>query len=101
MTVEEHGVIDFIGVEPNGSVVLTISDHLPWDEVKQQKINAYPRFIESGEIYEKYPDHRGRPVVISVALKCVAPDEAQWFFKKSTTAIERAGFQSQVRQIAY
>jgi hypothetical protein len=34
MTVEQIEVVDFVGIDPRGRTVLTISDHLPWDDIK-------------------------------------------------------------------
>ena len=50
MTVEQPGVVDFASIDPVGNAVLTISDHLSWEDVNghlfhlQEKINAYLRF---------------------------------------------------------
>lgn len=47
-----------------------ISDHLDWDDelehihALQEKINAYLRFVESGEILGKYPQAAGKTPVI-------------------------------------
>jgi hypothetical protein len=90
-------------VEPGGSAVLTISDHLPWDDVNehlyclQEKLNAYLRFIESGEIYLKWPKAAGHPVLIDVVMQFPAPECASWFFVKTATAIEAAGFKIRTR----
>jgi hypothetical protein len=51
MTIEQIQVVDFIGIDAIGRAILTISDHLSWDDVKahfftlQEKLNAYLRFI--------------------------------------------------------
>lgn len=73
MTVEQIEVIDFVGIdEPTGRCVLTISDRLPWDDIKshlfilQEKLNAYLRFIECGEMTAKRPELAGRAIIISV-----------------------------------
>jgi hypothetical protein len=54
MTIEDARIVDFIGVDPvTGHVVLTITDHLPWDSdehvlLLQDKLNRYLAFVESG-----------------------------------------------------
>lgn len=64
MSVENTQVIDLIGFEEStGKVILTIADHLPWDDSEhlpllQKKLISYLAFIESGEIYESYPRAR-------------------------------------------
>lgn len=75
MSIEQTNVVDFIGIEEStGRVVLTISDHLPWDDdehfpLLQEKLNRYLAFIESGEIHESYPEASGRMPVIDLVLK--------------------------------
>lgn len=105
MTVEQIRVVDFIGIDASGRAVLTISDHFLWDDIKshlfslQEKLNAYLRFIESGEMIEKRPELAGREILISVVLKSPIPSEADWFFAKASTAIEAAGFRFEARTL--
>ncbi len=62
MSVDQTQVIDVVSKDPKGTIVLSISDHLDWDNTKQhllilqEKINTYLNFVDSGEICEKYPD---------------------------------------------
>jgi hypothetical protein len=103
MSVEQVDKIDLVGMEKaSGDVQLTISDHLPWDEyegghlvVLQDKLNAYMRFIESGELLEKFPVARGRNVVITLVGKFPLSPKAELFLGKVRTAIEHAGFRFQ------
>lgn len=105
MTIEQPDLVDFILVEPEGDTVLTISDHLPWDDEKQhllrlqEKLNAYVRFIESREIYQKWPDAAGKPILIEVVLKHPVPAKSLWFFEKATAAIMGAGYKFRVRAL--
>ena len=75
MAVDKINVIDFISISPDDKVVLTISDHLEWDEknehllILQNKINSYLDVIENGEIYNLYPDSIGKKFSILVYLK--------------------------------
>jgi hypothetical protein len=95
-----------VGTDAHGNAILVISDHLPWDQTNehlyclQEKLNAYLRFIESGEIYEKFPERRGLPILISVVLKFRIPDSAQWFFAKTASIIQQAGFEFEIRYIS-
>lgn len=79
MSVENLKKIDFVS-EKDDKIVLTISDHLKWDEDKehiyllQEKINAYLMAIESGQVNKSYPLSIGKKIVVSVALK-YAPNE--------------------------
>ena len=103
MTVEQHDVIDFVSFDMSGNCVLTVSDHLSWDNLGehlfclQEKLNVYLQFIESGEIYQKYPNAQGFPIIISVVMKYRAPAQAQWFFTKVAAVIENAGFELEIQ----
>jgi hypothetical protein len=98
MAVDQPNTIDFVSTDPTNRTVLTISDHLDWTDslahqlVLQSKFNAYLRFVESGELLEKFPKSLGRPIVFSVVLK-YPPDQAGFvFLDKARGVIESAGF---------
>ncbi|MXV49501.1 hypothetical protein GS399_00835 [Pedobacter sp. HMF7647] len=62
MAITETNSIDLIGTDKRkGLVILTISDHLDWEDYEihchqlQCKLNDYRQFIESGQLYETYP----------------------------------------------
>jgi hypothetical protein len=103
VTVEQQEVIDVIHLDLSGNVVLTISDHLPWDAINehlfalQEKLNRYLSFIESGEIYKKFPSAPGRAITIDIVQKYAAPPSVASFFAEATTAIEAAGFRLTTR----
>jgi hypothetical protein len=103
MSIEQHDVVDFIHVEPSGNAVLTVTDHLPWDKINehlywlQEKLNAYLRFIESGEIYQKRPYAVGHPILIDGVLKYPAPGTAAGFLEKVSAAVQVAGFKFNTR----
>lgn len=76
MTIENSAVIDTAGKDMrSGEVILTISDHLPWDDLNshfrliEQKISSYLEFIRSGQILERYPEAASTPVRISLICK--------------------------------
>lgn len=100
MSVLEPDTIDIISTDRQGRVVLTVTDHLRWDDEKhlailQKKLNAYLAFAESGEIYEKYPDARGRKFLFRVSCK-FRPDAAGLDFLAGVKEIvEKAGFEFQ------
>lgn len=103
MTIDQADIIDFATIDKaSGDLLLAISDHLPWGEdegkhliLLQSKLNAYLRFIESGEIFEKVPEARGRGIVINVVGKFPLSREADIFFGKARAAVEGAGFRLQ------
>jgi hypothetical protein len=102
MSVDQTNTIDFASIDnATGDLWLTISDHLPWDEnegnhlaLLQNKLNAYLRFIESGEVL-KLPGAEGRSVVINLVGKFPLSQEADSYFAKARGAIEGAGFRLQ------
>lgn len=97
MSIEDQDSVDVIGVNESGIVVLTISDHLKWDDdhlyLLQEKINTYLAFIESGEVYETYPNSKGKEFKINVVCKYEPSPAAIQFISKCTTIINQAGFQ--------
>ena len=96
MSIEDTKVIDFIGTEQDGAVVLTISDHLEWEDTHiallQEKINSYLAFIESGEIYETYPAGKDSEIKINVVFKHEPTDEGVTFLSQCKEIINQAGF---------
>jgi len=98
VAIDDPGVVDIIGIDPAGSVVLTVSDHLEWDDsiqhqlTLQEKLNRYLAFIESGEILESYPDAKGRPVMIEVVTRNDPDQDGIQFLEKAKIVIEQAGF---------
>jgi hypothetical protein len=100
MSVEDVDKIDLVtGEQKTGDMILTISDHLDWDEnggehllVLQKKLNTYLEFVESGQIYAKVPQAAGRKIVIRVMGKFSLSDEAKKFYRLASKAIEDAGF---------
>ncbi len=108
MTIEQTDGVDFVSIDhKSGDVFLLISDHLEWDEdgehllLLQEKINAYLRFIESVEIYDRFPQLKGKKIVINVANKFPFSEQADRFFKLASDVITKAGFRLQHgRQVA-
>lgn len=98
MSVDQLQVIDIISTDKDGDIVLTISDHLDWGNTRehllmlQEKINAYLRFLESGEVYEKYPDAKGRRLIIQVTFQYQPSPEAYLFLSRAKGIVEQAGF---------
>jgi hypothetical protein len=75
MSVEEKNKIDIITTNKEGILVLTISDHLEWDDenehllILQDKINSYVDFTESGQMAENYPDKVDKKIMIQIVFK--------------------------------
>lgn len=99
MSVDQLDVVDVVSIDKEtGEVVLTISDHLDWLDTighlttLQKKFNAYLAFVESGEIFERYPDSKGRSVVFNVAFRFRPDKQGTLFLDRARQVIESAGF---------
>jgi amino acid transporter len=95
MTIEQTDTIDFLTLEnETGDVLLTVSDHLDWSEnenrhlvLLQDKLNAYLRFIDGGEITRKFPLAIGGDIVINVIGKFPCGEKATAFFAQARAAM--------------
>ena len=98
MAVDNLLVIDSISLDKKGEVMLTISDHLEWDdniehlELLQKKINLYLEFIENGELLENYPDAKGRNVIINIIAKYLPDKVAESFLQRVKQMLELMGY---------
>ena len=99
MSIDDENKVDFISIHnESNTAVLTISDHLEWGENEhlyklQKKINAYLRFIESGEIYEEYPKAKDKKTKIRVVMKYEPDKGGKEFLLTCTDVILSAGVQ--------
>lgn len=98
MSVENLKVIDFASIDQNGNAVLTISDHLDWNDsnehllILQNKINVYLSTIENGSFYEDYPDAKNRDIVISIVAKYEPNEDARKFLDATKEKLQSAGY---------
>jgi hypothetical protein len=106
MSIEQADKIDFVTIEyQTGDVLLSISDHLSWDEdegehllMLQTKLNTYLAFIEGGQMYRQIPETEGRHVVINLVGKFPLSEEATKLFRLASQAIRDAGFSLRFEQ---
>ncbi|VUD51023.1 hypothetical protein TDB9533_01338 [Thalassocella blandensis] len=87
MALLDSDTVDAISINSEGEVVLSVIDELPWDENKhlvllQDKINAYIRFVESGEILDSYPKAKGKSIVFKVISKFEIDESGMDFINK-------------------
>ncbi|MEQ1784246.1 MAG: DUF6572 domain-containing protein [Hyphomonadaceae bacterium] len=73
MAIDDAGTIDALGIEPEtGYAMMIISDHLSWLNLVahlnalQQKVGAYLRFIQSGQLDAALPEGIGRKRKIGI-----------------------------------
>lgn len=99
MSVDQTNVVDIVAEDSSGAILLVISDHLDWSNSRQhlftlqEKVNTYIRFVDSGEIYEKYPKARDRVIQIDVRFHRTLPLQARSFLERMRSDVERFGFQ--------
>lgn len=86
MSVDDAAAIDGLGIaESIGQVVLTISDHLPWDAEPQhfrmleEKISGYLNFIQSGQLIEILPHAAEMPIRIDIIYMHLPTESAMVF----------------------
>lgn len=99
MTIRETTKIDVIGTRGD-HVVLAISDDLDWsdpdlhEQLLQDKLNAYLRFVESGQLLEHAPHVGGEGAPIEIRLVCRHPPttRGELFLERVRDALERAGY---------
>ncbi len=99
MAIDNPNVIDLIGTDrTTGEAVLTISDHLEWDDrnehllILQEKINRYIGFIESGELLENYAGAAGRLIRVEVVCKYPPSEVGERFLNLASETFEKAGW---------
>jgi hypothetical protein len=98
VSVEQQDVVDFIGDDPkSGRVVLTVSDHLPWEDLEQHlkalenKIAAYVRFVQGGRLLETRPAAAGKAIEIEVLLRYPPTAAAIKSLDKSQAELSKLG----------
>lgn len=96
MSLDRPSVVDAVGTDKaDGDVVLSVIDDLDWDEepqhlaALQQKLNAYFGFVESGQIYEAYPDAIGRRLRIDIISRTQIPPVGLAFLQKASAAASK------------
>lgn len=99
MSVQDPKTVDFVslGSEPN-TALLVVSDHLEWTETLehemalQDKLNGYLSFVESGELYTRFPKAKGKRIEIRIMFQHEPDTKGSAFLGKVKGAIEGAGF---------
>ena len=96
MSVDSSRTVDAIGIDKvSGEAVLTVTDHREWGNAEhlgllQDKLNSYIAFAESGEVYESYPDARGRALRIDVVCKHEPDQVGEEFLARARTILRDA-----------
>ncbi len=104
MAVDNRQVIDIVSTDMEDIVILTIVDHLEWDDknehliILQEKINAYLGAIETHELYEKYPKARDKKICIRIVAFEEPNHEGLIFLERAKEIIENAGYKFEFNQ---
>lgn len=100
MALDQPDIVDAIGIErTSGLAVLTIADEWGWENegqhllALQAKLNAYFRFVESGQIAKAYPDAARRQAVIDVVGRYPLPQAGLELLKRASDACAELGIQ--------
>jgi len=90
MSLDDTSTVDAAGVDRvSGNVVLTIADSWDWDNIPrllfalQEKLNSYIQFIEGGQVFESFPEARGRGVIIDIITRFPMPREGVRFLEEA------------------
>ena len=103
MAVHESSIIDIVSLDQTDAVILSVVDHLDWDDEQkhlymiQDKLNTYCRYIENAQLYDDCPAARDRRPLISLMLFNPPPLTAVDFFEAFKLAIEAEGIGFQWR----
>jgi hypothetical protein len=98
LTIENEDVIDLAGIDKEtGEIVLTISDHLSWQDsgrhcrLLEKKISRYLAFVRGGQILEQFPDAAGKPVRINLICEHDLTEFALRFLAAARQQLGAAG----------
>lgn len=99
MPVNKSETVDLLSVEKeSGDVVLTVSDHLDWQDsiahqqILQAKLSTYLAFVEGGQLLAEKPEAKGRRITFTVVLKFPPDRDGQAFLERAAEVIRVAGF---------
>jgi hypothetical protein len=96
MSVLDLDQFDFVSIHKDGYVVLTISDHLDWNEEEEHlyaleiKINNYLEAIDSGQLVAQYPGAEGKHILIQIIAQ-FPPNEGGYSFLRSAKETLNSG----------
>ena len=103
MSIVDQNMIDGLAqVEKTGDLIVLIIDHLSWDtpqhkKLLENKIDTALSFVQSGEIFKKYPDAKQKfedkqiKIIFQVVLKYPPTSEADENFKLIYRLLQSVG----------
>jgi hypothetical protein len=105
MSLDQTKVIDAIGMEIDGTVVLSIIDGWDWSEpadhlaALQDKLNTYFGFIETGQLLVEDPGAANHPVRIELVSRLPVPREATELIEQGRLVAAEIGVQVSQRVV--
>jgi hypothetical protein len=100
MTIEKSGVVDGMGIsKSDGKVVLTISDHLDWQDGKshfdllEKKINSYLGFVKNGQLHDVLPVSKWRLMRIEVVYQYEPSEVGSRFLAEVKQQLQSMGIE--------
>lgn len=101
---QKHKQVDVVSLTPDGStIVLSLVETRPWDTKGehlldlQAKLNTYLDFIESGQLFQKYPQAKGKKVLFRLQSTFAPSAQALEFveiIKRNYLAPASIGFEA-------
>lgn len=98
MSIDNVNVIDFISIDKSGNVVLTISDHLAWDQENehlqklQEKVNAYLDAVDNESLYKSLPDAKGRNITINLVVQFWPNESGKMLLQQIGDKLQSEGY---------
>ena len=98
MPVDIPNTIDLVAQGEQGDMQLIISDHLDWEKsvdhqlILQTKLNSYLRFIESGELFDKFPMAQNNPFWVEIVFQNEPDSDGRVFLERAKSIFGEAGF---------
>jgi len=106
MSVEQPNQVDIVSEDREGRIVLTISDHLDWQnepfhaKLLRDKVETYLTFVTSGQILEQFPEATGREIVIDLMFHYQLVPRAKPLVAELGSAVERSGCRFRYRVVS-
>ena len=98
MSILDYDHFDLVSIHKDGYAVVTISDHLEWDNraehllALQTKINNYLDAIESGQLEAKYPSAAGKKILIQIIAQFRPNKKGYEFLRLANNTLSSAGY---------
>jgi hypothetical protein len=91
MDTKNRVTVDIVSILPDGSYALNLVEQGPWSDDTQKELrriqdrlyNCFDAFVD-GQVFEKYPESKGKKGIIRLACYDLASKEIDPFFQRFT-----------------